>query len=185
MWMFTFGLILFFVLHFTTATPPLRQRLVQRIGENPWKGVVTLGSLSAIALIARGWSAVPNSHVFAPSALALHLAPVLISVALILMVAGGGNLPGHIRRMLHHPMLVGTVLWSGTHLLANGGLRETWLFGSFLAFALYALCSLLHAGKRATFVPAWKWDAIATGIGAVLAVGAMHGHRWLFGVAVG
>lgn len=184
MWMFVCGLALFFALHFATATPAVRRQLVTGLGENPWKGIVALGSLSAIVLISIGWKFAPNTVLFAPNPFAIRLAPLLVAVALILFVIGGGNLKGHIRRTLHHPMLVGIILWSGTHLLANGGWRETVLFGAFLVFAVYALCSLLLAGKRATFVPAWKWDAIGIGIGLLLAIGVMHSHKWLFGVAV-
>ena len=184
MWMFFSGLLLFFVLHLAAATPAVRQKLVSSLGEMPWKGVVTVGSFTAIALICTGWSATDNTPLFAPSLLARQLAPLLVSAAIVLFVIGGGNLPGHIRRTLHHPMLVGIILWSGTHLLANGGLRETWLFGSFLAFAVYALIALLGAGKRARFVPAWKWDAIGLAIGLFIAIGVLHGHQWLFGVAV-
>ena len=62
--------------------------------------------------------------------------------------------------------------------------RSLLLFGAFLAFSLYALGALLRAGKRATFVAEWKWDAVGLAVGVFVAVGAMHGHRWLFGVAV-
>lgn len=182
--MFVSGLVLFFLLHLVTATPALRSKLVTSTGENAWKGIVALGSLGAIVLICFGWSAAPNGMLFVPSALAIRLAPVLVSVAFILFVIGGGNLKGYIKRTLHHPMLVGTTLWSVIHLLANGGWRETLLFGSFLVFSVYALCSLLIAGKRATFVPAWKWDAIGVGVGLFVAIGVMHSHKWLFGVAV-
>ena len=182
--MFVSGLVLFFILHFATATPSVRQKLVTIAGENAWKGLVALGSLGAVVLISVGWTSAPNTVLFAPSALAVRLAPVLVSVALVLFVIGGGNLKGYIRRRLHHPMLVGAILWSSTHLLSNGGLRETLLFGAFLVFSVYALCSLLLAGKRATFVPAWKWDAIGVVSGVFVAIGFMHGHQWLFGVAV-
>ena len=181
---FISGLLIFFVLHFATATIGVRARLVGVAGESVWKGVVALGTSAAIALIVYGWKHAPNTFVFAPSVLVIRLAPVLVSVALVLFVIGGGNLRGHIRRTLHHPMLVGVILWSATHLLANGGLRETLLFGAFLVFSLYALYTLLLAGKRATFTPAWKWDVIGVGIGLFAAVGVMHGHKWLFGVVV-
>jgi len=184
MLMFISGLAVFFALHFATATPVVRQRLVMAIGGNAWKGVVALGSLAAVVLISIGWKFAPSTVLFAPSPLAIRLAPVLVTIALMLFVIGGGNLKAYIRRPLHHPMLVGVIIWSGTHLLANGGLRETVLFGSFLVFAVYALCSLMLAGKRATFVPAAKWDAIGIGIGLFVAVGVMHSHKWLFGVAV-
>ena len=181
--MFMAGLALFFVLHFITATPGVRQRLVDVSGQNVWKGLVAVGSLAGVVLIAVGWSAAPQDVVFAPSALAIGWAPVLMPIALVLFVIGGGGFAGHIRRRLHHPMLIGVILWSGTHLLANGGVRDTWLFGAFLVYSIYALCSLLLAGKRASFVPAWKWDALGIGIGLIVAMGVMHGHRWLFGVA--
>jgi uncharacterized membrane protein len=180
--MFVSGLLLFFVLHFSTATPCVRRSIVRITGENAWKGLMALGSLGAVVLIASGWKSAPDTRLFAPSALAIQLAPVLVSLALVLFVIGGGNLPGYIRRTLHHPMLVGAILWSATHLLGSGGLRQTLLFGAFLTFSVYALCSLLLAGKRATFVPALKWDAIGVGIGLLAAVGVMHGHQWLFGV---
>lgn len=184
MMIFVGGLAVFFALHLTAVTPSLRAKLVALAGENAWKGLVAAGSLGAVGLIVYGWNLAPNTLVFAPSALAIRLAPVLVSLALVLFVIGGAKLPGHLRRTLQHPMLLGVALWSATHLLANGGLRETLLFGAFLAFSLYALGALLLAGKRATFVAAWKWDAIGLAVGVFVAVGAMHGHRWLFGVAV-
>lgn len=182
--MFFIGFTMFFALHVITATPAWRNRLVGFVGENARKGIMTLNSLAAIALICQGWADMPNDPLFAPVPAAVRAAPVLVSLALILFVIGGGNLPGHLRRRLHHPMLVGAILWSATHLLANGGVRETWLFGGFLAFSLYALVSLLRAGKRATFTPSWKYDAIGIALGTVVAIGVMHSHRWLFGVAV-
>jgi uncharacterized membrane protein len=159
-------------------------KLVAMTGENAWKGLVAIGSLGAIVLIHFGWNLAPNSLLFAPNAFVIRAAPALVTIALVLFVIGGANLPGHIRRRLHHPMRVGVIVWSATHLLANGGWRETVLFGSFLVFSLYALGSLWLAGKRATFVPSLKWDAIGVGIGVFVAIGVMHGHRWLFGVTV-
>ena len=181
---FLSGFILFFLLHILTATPALRRKLAARTGENAWKGIVALVSLAGIVLICLGWSKAPNEQLFAPSALAIQLAPYVVSVALVLFVIGGGNLKGHIKHALHHPMLAGTALWSATHLLANGGWRETVLFGSFLVYSVYAYCSLMLAGKRSAFVPHWKWDVIGVAVGLFVAIGVLHSHKWLFGIAV-
>jgi len=181
---FVAGLALFFVPHFFTATPLIRRKLVGVIGDNAWRGLLTLCALAGWVLVGKGWSNVPNTLLFAPKAWAVQLAPILVSIGLVLFVIGGANLRGYIKHVLGHPMLVGVVLWSGVHLLANGGWRETVLFGSFLLFSLYALCSLLLAGKRLSFVPDWKRDAIGVGVGLVVAIGVMHGHKGLFGVAV-
>lgn len=176
------GLLMFFAVHLMTATPPLRAAITRRIGDNPWRGVVSLVSLGGLILVGMGWATTPNTPLFAPQAWARQSAPLLVTVALILFVIGGGKLPGYLRRYLHHPMLYGVILWASTHLLANGGLRETLLFGSFLAFATYALVTLLAAGKRQSYTPALKWDVIGAAIGIVVAAGVMHGHAWLFGV---
>lgn len=178
------GLAIFLVLHLATVTPGVRRALVRRVGENVWKGVVAVGSLAAIVLIVSGWGDSPATTLFAPSAVAVRLAPPLVSLALVLFVIGGAGLAGHIRYRLRHPMLIGVGIWSATHLLANGGLRETLLFGTFLAFSVYALIALLLSGKRPHFVPKARWDLIGLGVGLFVAIGAMHGHRWLFGVAV-
>lgn len=176
------GLFLFLAVHVTTTTPSLRARAVAKVGENPWRGLVSLGALGGLFLVGLGWGETPNTVLFAAQGWARQSAPALVSLGLILFVMGGGKLNGHLRRYLHHPMLVGVILWSGVHLLANGGLRETLLFGTFLAFAAYALLVLLAAGKRNRFVPALKWDLVGVAIGLVVAVAAMHAHGWLFGV---
>lgn len=178
------GLLLFFAFHFATAIPAAHAALAARVGENGWKAAVTLGSLAGVTLIVIGWKGAPTMQLFAANTTVVRAAPLLVSLALVLIVIGGGNLRGYVRRTLHHPMLVGTLIWSGTHLLANGGLRETLLFGCFFVFALFALVSLLRAGKRVSFEPALKWDLVGLVLGLVLAGGIMHAHHWLFGVAV-
>ena len=177
------GLSVFLLLHLAAVTPALRAALVRVAGEKAWKATVAIGSLAAIALVVAGWGDSPATLLFAPSVAARQIAPALVSLGLVLFVIGGAGLKGHIRQRLRHPMLIGVGIWSATHLLANGGLRETLLFGGFLAFSVYALICLLLSGKRADFAPAFKWDAIGIGVGLFVAVGFMHGHRWLFGVA--
>ena len=179
------GLSIFLVLHVAAVTPALRGALLSVAGESVWKGMVAFGSLAAIALIVAGWSGSPTTVLFAPSRVVVRYAPLLVSLALVLFVIGGAGLPGHLRHGLRHPMLIGVGLWSATHLMVNGGLRETLLFGTFLAFSVYALITLLRSGKRSRFVPTLKWDVIGIGVGLFMALGVMHGHRWLFGVAAG
>ena len=184
MTIFVSGLLLFFGVHLVTLTPVLRRRAVGLMGEIPWRCLVAMLALGGMALLGIGWQGASAAPLFAANAEVIRFAPVSVTLALILIVIGGGNLRGHIRRRLQHPMLIGTALWSVTHLLANGGLRETMLFGAFLVFALYALGVLLLREQRATFEPHWKWDVAGILLGLVAAAGFLHGHQWLFGVAV-
>jgi len=182
--LFILGLILFFGIHVTTVTPSLHRLCSARLPGQAWRGVVALLSLLGVVLICVGWHSVPNHALFAPSAWVISAAPVLVSVALILFVIGGANLNSHIRQQQRHPMVIGATIWAATHLLANGTWRETVLFGSFLLFAVYALVVLFASGKRANFQASLKWDVIGVLLGLFVAIGVMHSHKLLFGVAV-
>ena len=114
---------------------------------------------------------------------AIHAARLVVPIALVLIAAA--NMKGHLRAALKHPMLIGTILWAGVHLLANGEVRATLLFGGFLAWAVLDLiASVARPAVPRAWVPAAKFDAMAIGGGLVLALLIMTFHRWLFGVAV-
>jgi uncharacterized membrane protein len=86
----------------------------------------------------------------------------------------------HIRSIVRHPMLIGLLLWSGVHLLANGDRAGTILFGSFLA---YAIVDFLSAARRVRPLPQpeWKYDLMAFAGGLALALATMHFHPYIFG----
>lgn len=184
MYLFLTGLVLFFCMHVLTVTPLLRREVLGRLSDPQRKTTVAILSLGGIVLVGMGWHAVPEDLMFSPILLVRGAAPWLVSVAFILFVAGGVGVRSYIRRHLHHPMLIGVTLWSVVHLMANGGLRETLLFGSFLAFSLYALAIEFSCGKRAVFTPSLRWDGVVVISGLLAAGGIMHAHRLLFGVAV-
>ena len=96
--------------------------------------------------------------------------------------------PGHIKRKLKHPMLVGVKLWAVAHLIANGDLGSVILFGAVLAWAVVDRISLKHRtdpGAPAIPVGGWKNDAIAVIAGtlAYLALGLVF-HPVVIGVPV-
>jgi uncharacterized membrane protein len=95
-------------------------------------------------------------------------------------------LPGRISAITRHPMLVATKLWALAHLLANGTLASTVLFGSFLAWAVADRISLKHRVARSVpGAPPGRYnDAIALTVGLCLYaafIGAVH--LWLIGVS--
>jgi uncharacterized membrane protein len=102
-----------------------------------------------------------------------------VTLAFVLFAAA--NMRTHIRRTLRHPMLLGLMLWSGVHLLANGDLTGTILFGSFLAYSVVDLVSATQRGAVKLFVPTWKHDVIAVVGGLVLAYLTIRFHPSVFG----
>jgi len=89
---------------------------------------------------------------------------------------------GHIRRVVQHPMVIGVILWSAVHLLANGDTRGTVVFGSFLAWALIDYVASLARGPIAPFEARGRYDAMAIIGGIVVAGLVMMIHGPLFGV---
>jgi uncharacterized membrane protein len=178
------GLVLFLGIHLLPVFRGLRERLLTKWGENGYKGRFSLASAAGLVLIVIGYGMAPaQPRWFDPSVGAMHAARLLVPIALVLIAAA--NMKSNIRATLKHPMLIGTLLWAGVHLLANGEVRATLLFGGFLVWGgIDLLSSLMRAPVARTWQPAARYDAMAIGGGLVLALLIMTFHRWLFGVAV-
>jgi uncharacterized membrane protein len=175
------GLALFLGVHLLPALPTLRRVLIKRLGEARYKGVFSLASVAGLVLIVVGYRSAPAEvRVFAPSAAAQSMAPYAMTIAFILFAAA--NMRGHLRHALKHPMLLGLLIFSGVHLLANGDLRGTVLFGSLLAYSVIDLASAVARNAVKSFVPRRKFDIMAVAGGAVIAFGVMVLHRMFFGV---
>jgi uncharacterized membrane protein len=177
------GLVLFLGIHCVPMVQPVRSRLAQAWGEPRYKTVFSLVSaVGLVAIIAGWWAAGPGRPLFAPSPLAIAIAPYAMTIAFILLATS--HSPSHLRAALRHPMLLGVILWALVHLLANGDTRGTLLFGAVLAFALVDLGSAIarHAGP--TFQPRLRADVISVVAGTVVALLVMTLHRVLFGHAV-
>ena len=151
------GLIVFLGTHvFTMARGP-RARLIERIGEGPYKGLYSLVTLAGLILIVVGYGQY-RAHgwidVWHPPMWTRHLALVLVWIAFVMVAAA--YFPGRIKGALKHPMLAGVKVWALAHLLANGDLGSILLFGSILAWAVAARISVKrrdvvrdHAGPAA------------------------------------
>jgi uncharacterized membrane protein len=176
------GLVFFLGIHLVPAIPPLRASAVAQWGERRYKGVFALVSAIGLVMIVIGFMiADPNPRVFAPFPGARAIAPYAMTLSFILFASA--NMRGHLRRVVRHPMLLGLGIWATVHLLANGDLRGTVLFGAFLAYAAIDLVSAVQRGAVKTFLPEGKFDAMAIVGGTAVALAVMLLHRYLFGVA--
>lgn len=177
------GLVIFLGIHAVPAIPPLRRSLVTRLGDGPYKGVFSLLSAAGLVLIGVGFATAPaTERVFAPVPAAIAVAPYAVTLAFILFAAA--NMRGYLRHTLRHPMLLGLGIWAAVHLLANGDLRGTVVFGAFLAYAALDLASVTSRNAVKSFTPSAKFDLMAIVGGIAIAAGVMFAHRMLFGVRV-
>lgn len=114
-----------------------------------------------------------------------HITVGLMLFAVIFFTAA--FIPSHIKTRLKHPMLAGIKTWAFAHLLSNGDLGSILLFGSFLAWGVYARIAAKRRGDSgAAAAPVgWTNDIIVLMLSIILylALGFAF-HPMLIGVPV-
>ena len=191
------GLVIFLGCHIVTRLPDVRAQLIARNGPKLYRALYSLVSLLGLALIAHGFMVYRASGmipVWDPPRWMPHLVSLLMWASMILLAAA--YLPGKIKAKAKHPMLLAVKIWATAHLLANGDLGSILLFGSFLAWAVYARIALKRAAA-AENIPgqnlsggdlvagSGRNDLIAIAIGTLATVVfVLWLHKFLIGVAI-
>ncbi len=132
------GLVVFLGAHVFVSRRNERAALISRIGRGPYLGLFTLVSIVGLVLIGFGFAryrAEGLIPVWYPPAWTRQIVVAAMWPASIAVVAA--YIPGDIKRVLKHPMLVGVKIWAVAHLCANGDLGGMILFGAVLAWADY------------------------------------------------
>jgi len=132
------GLVLFLGAHVFVSLRGHRETLISRLGRGPYLGLFTLVSIAGLVLIGYGFARYRAEGFIAlwyPPPWTHHIVEALMWPASIAVVAA--YIPGNIKRLLKHPMLVGVKIWAFAHLCANGDLGGIILFGSVLVWAVY------------------------------------------------
>ena len=182
------GLLLFLGVHsLRIVAEDFRAAQIARLGENRWKGLVSLASIVGFALIVWGYGLARQQPVVLwPSPIWLrHVAAVLTLGSFVLLAAAYVPLNG-IKARLHHPMVLGVKAWALAHLLANNTLADALLFGSFLVWAVFSYRAAKARDRSAGVTyPAGLASrtvaAIVAGL-AAWAVFAFWAHAALIGV---
>jgi len=132
------GLVLFLAAHSTRIfADGWRTAMLERVGEKPWKGLVTVVSIAGFALIVIGYVQLRTAPVplWEPPFWTRHLSLLLNLLAFILLTAA--YVPRNvIKARIGHPMVAGVKVWALAHLISNGNLADVLLFGSFLLWAV-------------------------------------------------
>lgn len=185
MWLLVLGLIVFLGIHSVRiVAPDWRDAQLATRGEGPWKGIYSLVSLVGLVLIVIGYGQARGDagDLFDPPEWGRSLALALMPISLILLMASNFP-PGYIKKAVKHPLLIAVLLWSGSHLLANGDTASAWLFGAFL---VWGIVDLISASRRPsvpnTTTLIWP-DLVALALGLILTwLFTIWLHGWLMGV---
>jgi len=181
------GLVVLLGAHVFVTMRERRAALVAGIGEWPYRGLFSLVSIVGVVLIGYGFAGYRAAGPIAlwyPPAWTRQIVVTLMWPASIMVAAA--YIPGNIKRVLKHPMLVGVKTWAFAHLCANGDLGGIILFGSVLAWAVYDRITLKRrsdTGAPPIPVGGGRNDVIAVIVGTIvyLALGFVF-HPIVIGV---
>ena len=181
------GVLIFLGVHsISIVNEQWRDRMAERLGVWTWKGIYSLVALAGLVMIIRGYGDARADviELYITPAWLQHISIVLLIPVFPLLVAA--YLPGRIKAITQHPMLLATKLWAAAHLLANGTLADVVLFGSILLWVFADLLSLSRREPRQIpgAPPARYNDLIAVVVGLCLYVAFFFRlHELLFGIA--
>ena len=80
--------VFFVVSHFALSHPPLRGRLVARLGEKAFRAVYGLVALAAIIWLVKAYGAAPSVALWPTAAWMRHVVLIVMPLAALLLVPG-------------------------------------------------------------------------------------------------
>jgi uncharacterized membrane protein len=182
------GLVVLLGAHLFVTFRDARERAIVRLGRNGYRAVFSLVAVAGLTLVVWGYGEYRVHEwlqLWSPPPFMRHITVALMLIASIFISAA--FVPSHIKMRLKHPMLASVKTWAFAHLLANGDIGSILLFGSFLAWGVYARIAAKRRGDLgATTAPAgWTNDAIVVVVGIIvyLALGFAF-HPIVIGVPV-
>ena len=148
--------LVWIAIHLGLAGTTLRDGVVRRIGEGPFRGVFSLLSIVTLVFLVWAWKAATGALLWvAPDWLRWLLVLVMLP-AFVLLVAsvsgrnptmigsgeGGAQPPRGVIRVTRHPMLWSFAIWAAVHIAGNGDTAAIVFFGAFLVTALAGMRSI-------------------------------------------
>mgnify|MGYP003657499134 CR=1 FL=1 len=137
------GVALWVVVHLIPSLAAgYRQRVIDKFGASPYRAVFTIAILTSIVIIVVGWRSSPEQYLYVLPPWSRPAGFTLMMISFLLL--GAANYQTIIKRFVRHPMLLGVVVWSVSHLLTNGTIRALVLFGGLGLWALIEMALITH-----------------------------------------
>ena len=178
------GVVLWSAVHlFPSLLPETRGRLIEKLGDGPYRGLFALSIIIALVAIVFGWRSTVVEPIYAPP---LYGSPVVTGMMLLAFVLfAAANAPGNTKRFLRHSMLTGMAVWAGAHLLANGDNRSLVLFGGLGVWAILAMLAINRRDGAWEKPPAvaFSRDLMTIVAAAVIFAIVLYFHEAVIGVS--
>lgn len=178
------GLAIFFATHSLQIFSAQRTLLINRLGVLPYRLLYSLLAALGLSLIIYGKSIAPVVPLWPTPTWGSAVTIFIMPIAMASLMAA--YIPNNFKRVVAHPMLLGTGLWAGAHLLSNGDSGSVLLFGSFFAWSIFDTVSATRRVPAAGGArkPIYL-DLLVLVSGFVAFLVIRHFHAALFGVPVG
>jgi uncharacterized membrane protein len=164
--------LLWIAVHVGIAGTRVRDMLVARIGDTPFRGLFSVLSIAAIIFLVRAWSRSPTEPIWFTQDWLRWLLVLAMLPAFLLFVASvsqpnptmvgppgvAARPPRGMTRITRHPMLWSFAIWAAVHVIGNGDSASIVFFGAFLVTALTGMPSI--DAKLARRDPA-TWQALS------------------------
>jgi uncharacterized membrane protein len=159
--------------HIFLSSALVREPLIAKIGDGPFKGIFSLIAVAAMYWLVSAFINAPYVAYWEPHTAFKHVSLSLMVIALIGIIAGltpanptlvGANNnqfnegPHGIFRITRHPMMWGIALWGILHVLANGNAASLIFFGG---FAFLAIIGTHQVDRRKARTEGEAWQAFA------------------------
>jgi len=167
----------FLLIHFGISGTRMRDMLVARLGEKPYRGIFALASIVGLVWMSTAYARAPTVELWGqlgprPAAFAVMLVAFLFAViglatpsptrvGMESKLAQGPDIVRGMVRITRHPFLWGVALWGVVHLIVNGDLASLIFFGSLTLLALAGTASI-DAKRRRSFGEQWDQFARVT-----------------------
>ena len=177
------GLLVFTIVHLVpAASPATRARLVDSLGEGPYRGLYSIVIIASLVLIVFGWKTATPTSVYVPPVGGGAVISALVFAAFVMFVTSKAR--SNYRRFVRHPQMIAVILWSVAHLLVNGDSRSVLLFGGLCIWAVFeiVLCNKRDGAWRKPDVVPFSADMIVAVIAAAAFGAFFFLHKALFGV---
>ncbi|MFD1745915.1 NnrU family protein [Rhizobium helianthi] len=182
--------ILFLALHSVPAFPPIRSRIILRIGRPAYFVAYSITSTALLAWLfyealqtdyvelwgTRAWQ-VTTTLLFAPLGLCFVVAGLISPNPFSVTLRQSDHTQGAIVTFTRHPVLWGFVLWAVGHILPNGDLRSLLLFGG---LAVFSLVGIFVAERRSRERLGSRWPIMADGSSIIPFKVVLTGKRPLY-----
>ena len=170
----------FVIGHFVLASLPVRQVLIDKIGNNGFRGLFSVFALVTLIWAVRCYVAAPYEELWVQTEALQSIPAAIMPIACIFAIAGvstrtvtsvGGETmspedarPAGILTVTRHPLMWGFSLWALAHLAPNGDMASLIFFGG---FAFLALAGMAHIDHRRQLVMGSDWGPVALTTSAI------------------